>query len=201
MKEIESFGGVHITKACERLAREAPAFMVFNGVRVEAKVGDSPDYLHGLWAAGMKAASEKYEAERRAYEQTPEGQSKLAAARERDAKEKRERNSILAAVVAAGLRDRFPWSETMGEISGFGGGYENACRDMVYAGLLWLETRPNADLSSSRTTDAKALDAHILKACPGCSGAMHGAAMNAVAYVAKNGWAKYAEAMTKRATA
>ena len=49
MKEIENLCGVHITAACKRLASEAPAFMVFNGVRVESKVGDTPGDLEAGW--------------------------------------------------------------------------------------------------------------------------------------------------------
>ena len=198
MKEIENLCGVHITAACKRLASEAPAFMVFNGVRVESKVGDTPGDLEAGWHAEMDRLRAKHEAERLAHEQTPEGKRELAAAKTRDDAEKAAAASWRARVEASGIRAKCPWTDEMGEISGFGGGYENACREMVYAGLVWLADRTDVDLSSRETADVKALDAALLAACPDCSGAMHGAAMSAVCFIAKQGWAKYVEAMTRR---
>ena len=37
------------------------------------------------------------------------------------------------------------YTKDMGEISGFGGGYEEACRKMVLAGLDWFDANPDAD--------------------------------------------------------
>jgi hypothetical protein len=34
---------------------------------------------------------------------------------------------------------RYEWTDEMDEISGFGGEYEESCRQMVTAGLKWLE--------------------------------------------------------------
>ena len=199
MKELEVMCGDRIENACERLARvEAPAFMVFNDVRVEARVGETAGDLHARWSAEMDAAREVYDRKRKAHEATPEGQRELAEARERAAKQKRDRDEVLRSVAASGVREKHPWTDAMGEISGFGGGYENACRDMVYAGLVWVEAHPGADLSTYKTPDAKALDAHILAACPDCTGAMHGAAMNAIVFISNQGWDVYAARMTER---
>ena len=135
---------------------------------------------------------------RREYEASDLYKKREADAARRKVEEGIVRHEALLVVASSGVRERFPWAATMGEISGFGGGYEAACRDMVYAGLAWLQTRPTADLTTSNTDDTKALDKVVAAACPDCSGAMHGAAMNAIAFVAKNGWAEYASRMTER---
>lgn len=197
MKEIQGLAGEHIEKACAKLAREAPAFMVFNGVRVEAKLGDTAGDLQARWSEGMDLAAKEYERKRAAHEATPEGQAELAAARRRADDEKRARTEALAGIEASGVRTKFAWEDGMGEISGFGGGYEAACRDMVYAGLAWLVAHSDADLSTWKTDDAKALERAVLAVCPDCSGAMHGATTNACAFIAKQGWGNYVEAMKK----
>ncbi len=107
------------------------------------------------------------------------------------------------------MKQQYPWEEGMGEISGFGGGYEQACRDMVYSGLAWLETKSELDLKATtypgitgifdaESSDAKALEEAVMSACEDCSGAMHHATMNACFFIAKNGWSRYVEEMKKR---
>lgn len=192
MNEIEVGCGEEIGRACERLARAAPAFMVFNGVRVEAPPGAAAADLHARWSADMDRRRQEYEA-------SDEHKRREAESKVRHAEESRVREESLSAISASGIREQCPWIATMGEISGFGGGYEAACRDMVYAGLAWLKNRPNADLSTPKTDDAKALDKVVAAACPDCSGAMHGAAMNAVAFIAKKGWDEYVQRMTEPA--
>ncbi len=108
------------------------------------------------------------------------------------------------------MKTKYPWQEGMGEISGFGGGYEEACRNMLYSGLAWLDNQdPDPTLKATGyqnvfgiftpdSKDAEALEAAILEGEPGCSGAMHHAAMSACFYIAKNGWNKYVEAMSAR---
>lgn len=39
----------------------------------------------------------------------------------------------------------FKHTDDMGEISGFGGGYEAACQNMLSAGVKWLNEHQNAD--------------------------------------------------------
>lgn len=106
------------------------------------------------------------------------------------------------------MKEFFPWEEGMGEISGFGGGYEEACRNMVYSGLAWLETKPNADLRAVEyknvfgiitpdSADTQELDDAVASGEPGCSGAMHHAAMSHVMYIAHHGWNKYVSEMKK----
>ena len=108
----------------------------------------------------------------------------------------------------AEMKKQYPWQPGMGEISGMGGDYEEACRKMVYAGLAWLETRPDADLKATTyrnvygilnadSPDAKELEEAVLSAVPDCSGAMHHAAMQHCMFIAKNGWASYVDALCK----
>lgn len=108
----------------------------------------------------------------------------------------------------AEMKEQYPWQPGMGEISGMGGDYEEACRKMVYAGLAWLETRPDADLKATtyrniygilnaESPDAKALEEAVLSAVPDCSGAMHQAAMQHCMFIAKSGWSKYVDALCK----
>ncbi len=37
---------------------------------------------------------------------------------------------------------KYEWTDDMDEISGFGGGYEQDCRDMLAAALAWLDAHP-----------------------------------------------------------
>lgn len=107
------------------------------------------------------------------------------------------------------MKALFPWEEGMGEISGFGGGYEEACRDMLYSGLAYLDSKPNADLEGhtyehvtgifeADSPEAKELEDAVLSAVPDCSGAMHSAAMSHCFFIAKQGWQKYVSEMKKR---
>lgn len=98
----------------------------------------------------------------------------------------------------------FRHTEDMGEISGFGGGYEQACQDMLEAGCKWIEANKSAKLEGhsyrgvyglmvADSDDAKAMEAAVMAACEDCSGAMHHAVMSRLFYIAKNGWDKYCE--------
>jgi hypothetical protein len=191
MKELDFRAGEHIGNACARLAREAPAWVDFNGVRIEAVPGDTAGDLESRWSAEMNR-------KRREYEASDLYKQRQAEAKVREAEEQARQRVTRLLVAESGVREKYPWTDAMGEISGFGGGYEQACRDMVYAGLAWCKGNPNADLSTYTTDDAKSLDKALLYAEPGCSGAMHGAAMNAVAFIAKQGWPEYVRRMTKR---
>lgn len=98
------------------------------------------------------------------------------------------------------------FTDDMRQISGFGGGYEIACRKMVLAGLCWLDEHPEAEpkihgwkgiygVIEEDNADAKALSAVVMAACDGCSGAMHQAAMTTVLWIKANGWESYVEKM------
>jgi hypothetical protein len=190
MKEVEAHAGDHISRACERLAANAPAFMMFNEIRIEAREGETAGDLAGKYHVESDKRAKEYEAERRAFDATPEGQRKLEEARRARAAEQTKQAEILAAIERDGTRKKYPWPSTMGEISGFGRGYEAACRTMLYAGLALL------DANGGRFDEA-ATDRYILEVEPGCSGAMHGAVMSGVRFVAANGWAKYVEGMSR----
>lgn len=104
---------------------------------------------------------------------------------------------------------KYEWQEGMGEVSGFGGGYEAACRAMVKAGCDWLDAHPEAEpkfhgytniygVISEDNDDAKSLSAAVVAGSGGdCTGAMHQATVSACLYIRKNGWEKYVEEMSK----
>lgn len=106
------------------------------------------------------------------------------------------------------IDDKYAWRPGMGEISGFGGGYEQACRRMLRAGLAWLDAHPTADpkISTSNSVygiirednvDAKELSAVVGNAEDGCTGAMHQAVMSSLLFIRKHGWEKYVEEMSR----
>lgn len=98
----------------------------------------------------------------------------------------------------------------MGEISGFGGGYEACCQDMLEVGVKWLNEHANPDLHAhglqnvygifiEDSDDAKALGKTVIDASRGEStGAMHHAVMSRLFYIAKNGWQSYCDELRKR---
>lgn len=105
---------------------------------------------------------------------------------------------------------RYVFTEDMGEISGFGGGYEQTCRNMLAAGMEWLDAHPAADpqfkgfqgvygLISEENEDAEALSAAIVAGAHGdCTGAMHQAVTSHCLFIRKNGWEAYCQKMRSR---
>lgn len=106
----------------------------------------------------------------------------------------------------------YEFTPTMGEISGFGGGYEAACRAMLKAGMEWLDAHPSADpkfagykdvygILTEENQDAKDLSEASVKASGGdCTGAMHQAVISTCLWIRKNGWDRYVEEMSKSET-
>lgn len=103
---------------------------------------------------------------------------------------------------------KYEWHSEMGEISGFGGTYEQACRTMLFAGLAWLDAHSDSrpvffahnrifGVVDEGNDDAKALSKVVGEAAPGCTGAMHHAVISALMFIKKNGWHAYASAMSK----
>lgn len=114
------------------------------------------------------------------------------------------------------------WSEDMGEISGFGGGYEAACRAMVLAGIQWIDEHPSADpqfrgyegiygVINEENDDAKALVAAMMDAPvyhdgkkiqehvkDDCTGAMHHASCGHVMAYKRLGWDEYCRQLRTR---
>lgn len=106
----------------------------------------------------------------------------------------------------------------MGEISGFGGQYEECCQEMLEAGVKWLDGHKNPELEARTlrmgrkegeegvevfgvfdvtTDDAKELEKAVM-AVPmvekyGATGAMHQAVMQRLFWIAKNGWGRYCQ--------
>jgi hypothetical protein len=103
------------------------------------------------------------------------------------------------------------YTDDMDEISGFGGGYETACRAMVLAGLQWLDEHPGADphfktcesiygVCLDDNNDAKDLTKAMITAAEpggGATGAMHQATVSHVLWIMANGWDKYVVEMKK----
>lgn len=97
----------------------------------------------------------------------------------------------------------------MGQISGFGGGYEVVCQNMLEAGVNWIVAHRGADIvvqtasgvfgvSDPVSDDAKALSEVVLAAVDHCTGGMHHAVMSRLTYIANNGWEKYCEVSIER---
>jgi len=106
------------------------------------------------------------------------------------------------------MQKKYPWTTAMREISGIGGDYEEACRKMVYGGLVYLECKSEVDLKATTyrnvyglltadSPDAKELEKAIVAEVTDCSGVMLHDAMQHCFFIAKNGWTKYTEEMSK----
>lgn len=104
----------------------------------------------------------------------------------------------------------FEWTEDMHEISGFGGGYERACRAMVSAGCKWLTDNPQADpqfhgfkgiygVLADDNEDAKALSKVVTDAADGgASGTMHQATIGHIMFWKRDrSWTIYQAEMRK----
>jgi hypothetical protein len=97
------------------------------------------------------------------------------------------------------------WTEDMQELSGFGGGYEDACRMMLQAGLAWFDAHPKAivDFREAQgvygwlkfTSDqGKEFEKAIVNACPdGPTGAMVHCVTRAVHFIRAKSWAEWCE--------
>lgn len=81
----------------------------------------------------------------------------------------------------------------MGELSGFGDGYEEACQKMMLFGLDWLGEHPPSDPVTE--TEWHALQNAIGDSEDGCSGAMVGVTSQHALYAHRHGWEAY---QTKR---
>lgn len=80
------------------------------------------------------------------------------------------------------MASKYQYTGNMREISGFGGGYEAACRAMVVAGLECWDLHPDADVSyktiknvfgltTGESEDCKKMEKAMLAVNEGCSGA------------------------------
>lgn len=107
-------------------------------------------------------------------------------------------------------KPEYQYTADMGEISGFGGGYEATCRAMVVAGLnFWDAMPPDFDpkfhgfegiygIITEDNADAKALSNAVVAGSGGdCTGAMHQATIGHVFAVRRLGWDAYRAEMHK----
>jgi hypothetical protein len=104
---------------------------------------------------------------------------------------------------------QYKFTPEMGEISGFGGGYEKTCQCMLDMGLRWFDANQEADprfqggeniygVIKENNEDAEQLSKAVVAGSFGdCTGAMHQAVISSILWIRKNGWNKYVEAMTK----
>lgn len=99
-------------------------------------------------------------------------------------------------------------TEDMGEISGFGGSYEQACQAMLETGVNWLNAHPNADLQfqsydgvyglvQANSPDAEELEKVIAGAAGDCTGAMMHTVLERCYYIRHHGWDAYCEELRK----
>lgn len=105
---------------------------------------------------------------------------------------------------------KYIYTEKMDEISGFGGGYEDICRQLVIAGLEWFDQNPDKKpvfkglrgvfgLLLEDNQDAIDMCKYMTeKAGDDLTGAMMHAAHDHIRFVRQNGWDKYVEEMEKR---
>lgn len=114
------------------------------------------------------------------------------------------------------------WSEDMGEISDFGGGYEAVCRALVLAGIEWIDQNPTADpqfrgfsnvfgfvtetnadaenLEKAMTAAPVFLDGKIIQGHAGddMTGAMYHTAVQHVLAYKSLGWEDYQKQLRER---
>lgn len=108
--------------------------------------------------------------------------------------------------------NKYTFTSSMREISGFGGSYEDACRKMVIAGVEWCEANPTADIKvgqfrniygiiSEETPDTKTLVKVMCDASgdpDGVTGAMVQATVNHVVWIRMHTWDAYVVEMSKK---
>jgi len=99
----------------------------------------------------------------------------------------------------------------MGEISGFGGGYEAVCQDMLSAGVNWMMEKKlsGGDLKAHTfagiygliepdNDNARELEKVLAEAAHGdCTGAMMQALMERCIWISKHSWDEYCVEMRK----
>lgn len=104
---------------------------------------------------------------------------------------------------------KYKFEEGMRQISGFGGGYEATCQNMVIAGLEWFDKNQNADpkfkgwkdivgVIDEDNEDAKALSKIVIDAAGGdCTGAMHQFTISHILWIHNHSWEEYVAEMKR----
>ena len=98
----------------------------------------------------------------------------------------------------------------MGEISGFGGGLEKTCQDMLENGVKWLIENKDRELDITLQgwegiygvvevlgKDGEEWEKAIMSGIDDCTGGMHHAVMSRLLYIKRNGWDVYVENLVK----
>ena len=107
----------------------------------------------------------------------------------------------------------------MGEISGFSGGYEDTCQQMLHNGVKFLvelaktKSKDDIDFTLKQTSedspiqlfgmcdiegeDGKALEKAVMEDIGDCTGAMHHTVMQRLLFIAGSGWDAYCEELKK----
>jgi hypothetical protein len=107
----------------------------------------------------------------------------------------------------------------MGEISGFGGGYEDNCQQMLHNGVKFLvelaktKSTDDIDFTLGQTSkdspiqlfgvcdikgeDGKALEKAVMEDIGDATGAMHHTVMQRLLFIAGSGWDAYCEELKK----
>lgn len=108
------------------------------------------------------------------------------------------------------ILEMYEFTNEMGEISGFGGGYEACCRKMLKAALEWFDANPDAEpefrsyegvygVLPPNNEKAEELSKAVIEASGNdCTGAMHQAVIQSAFWIRQNGWEKYVEVMSRR---
>lgn len=107
------------------------------------------------------------------------------------------------------MSENYTFTDDMAEVSGLGGDYERACRDMVIAGAVWLDRHEDdiheklqfkeyknvVGVIQGENDISEDLLETMAEAAEDAGGAPTGAMMHAtarhVAYIAQNGWEDY----------
>ena len=196
--KYEAHAGDHIEGVFAKMVEMANLYQCtatseFNGEPLRVAPHSNAEQLYADWT---KRQAEK----RKAYEESPEGKKAIADA-------KAAQQLAVAAVCAVTESTPHRWTVAMHEISGFGGGYELACRAMVSAGMDWLVAHPEAKpqfhgykgitgIITEDNDDAKALSKAIVAASGGdCTGAMHQYSVNHALHAFSLGWPAYVKMM------
>jgi len=105
---------------------------------------------------------------------------------------------------------KYQYTENSGEISGMGGGYESACKEMVITGMDWLDNHEGANptfdefenmygVTTNENDDMKAMQKVMNEAIGNeATGAMMQACTNHILHAKEVGWETYITEMEEK---
>ena len=101
----------------------------------------------------------------------------------------------------------FRHTPAMGEISGFGGRYEDCCQDMLEAGVRWLQENPDAEVDFQEVDGqirpigeeghGWKLETAVFASATDWTWSMHQGVMLRLSFVNSNGWEAYLQHATR----